>query len=538
MIRRLARVNLTALFAGILRLNRAKGKIKPITAILIGFLALYIIGAGMFTIGTMFHRLCSMAFNLGLGWFFFAIEGLLVFALCFISSIFMVQAQLFSARDNELLLSMPIKPSAIISGRIVSLLVMEYFFEAIIVVPVFAVLVMTGNISQISSVGIAFFFAAALLLPLVALAAGCLVGWLIMLATSRMRNKNILTLLLSLGFLVAYFMLYTRVMDNIGFFITQGAAIAEAVRKAVFPVYHLGAAIADGSVISFLIFAAFAILPFIIMCELLSASFVKLATGGHKVKKVKYKEKALRESGARSALLKRQLLHFWSQPMYILNTALGVVATIAAAVVLIVKADIILDLFDPDTGVLANFIDQGVAGAVALTAFAALNTISAPSVSLEGKQLWIVKSLPVRAREVLMSKVWLHFMVGSIPALMAGVICIVTFPMNLVQMALTIVMPAAATMMFALFGVVLNLTFPRFDWVNPIQPIKQSLSVTFSLLGSVAFVVALALAYVFLLSGTIAPEIYLLACTAVFAVASAMFYTYVTGAGGKKFETF
>ena len=48
---------------------------------------------------------------------------------------FTAKAQLFEARDNELLLSMPIKPSAILASRMVSLLLLNLGFELLVAIP-------------------------------------------------------------------------------------------------------------------------------------------------------------------------------------------------------------------------------------------------------------------------------------------------------------------------------------------------------------------------------------------------------------------
>ena len=126
MILTLIKLNLRALLAGLYRRFNRKKKIKPIVVVLVGLLVVYIVAALGLMFGGMFYVLCAPMFDYGLGWFYFAIAGILVFILCFIGSVFMVQTQIFAARDNELLLSMPIKPLAILSGRLFALLLVEY----------------------------------------------------------------------------------------------------------------------------------------------------------------------------------------------------------------------------------------------------------------------------------------------------------------------------------------------------------------------------------------------------------------------------
>ena len=538
MIRTLIKVNIAALFSGVFKRLKSGRKVKPVAGVLIVLLVIYIVGAIFFAVGAIFYGICAPLFDSGIGWFYFTLEGILVFALCFIGGVFMVQTQIFAAHDNELLLSMPIKPSAILTGRLAALMIIEYLFEAVIMIPVFLVLIIRGYISQIPALGIVFFFLAAILLPLIAVAIGCLIGWLIALASSRMRNKNVLTLILSLAFLVAYFWLYSRMMSNINTLITRGVEIAEAVRRAVFPAYYFGASIADGDIVSFLLFALCAVLPFVVMCILLSLSFVKLTSAGRGARKAKYREKALRVSGVRKALLKRELQYLWSMPMYILNTMLGAIVSLALAVVLIIRPGLITGLFDQAAGVLSGLFDPGLTGAVLLSALSMLNFVAAPSISLEGKRLWIGKSLPVQTRDILLSKVGLHLTVCGLPGLAAGIVCIAVLPMSgVIPAALTLIMPAAVTLMFALLGVTLNLAFPRFDWINAIQPIKQGASSMLSMFGGMALLIALALVYIFLLAGVFALDIYLLLCTIIIIVVSAVLYARLISVGSKKYES-
>ena len=536
MIFTLIRINITGIFSRSFRNFRRSNKRSKVSLVLIGLLVIYVVGAIMFGMGAMLYSFSSAFFGAGIGWFYFALVGLIIFALCFIGGIFMVQTQIFNAKDNDLLLSMPIKPSAILGGRLAALLIFEYVYELLILVPAIVVLFITGDISLIPAAGFIFLVASAILLPLFAVALGSLFGWLIALASSRLRRKNIVTLVFSLAFLGLYFWGYSKVMGYMNTLLLNGAEIADAVRRAVFPAYHLGAAIADGNAMSFLIFAVCAIIPFAIMYFLLSISFVKITTTKRGAKRVVYHEKETHAAGAKTALLRRELKHYWSSPMYIMNTSLGAVCAIALAAVLAVKPSLITGMFSDNNPVLAG-LNAAVAIIVVLTFVSAMNFVSAPSISLEGKKLWIIRSLPVSSREILFSKVLLHLVICATPSLLAGLICIAVIPVSVLQAIIVLITPASVTLLFALLGVVLNLAFPRFDWINEVQPVKQSASCMLSMFGGMALIIALALVYVLLLNSVLLPEYYLLICTAVFVTLSAALYAYLSGAGARKFET-
>ena len=533
MIWTLIKINVAALFAGFFKRNK---KPSVVAIVLISWFVFNLTITFMIIIGAMFNSIVSPFFEAEIGWFYFALAGLSVVAMCFFGIVFMVQPQIFNARDNELLLSMPIRPWLILSGRLSSLLLIEYIFSAVILFPAFMVLLIRGYLDYVPTLGIVFFFASSLLLPLLALALGCLVGWLIVLMSSRIvRGKNIVMLTLSLAFLGTYLWLATRLNNYLTVLIDSGAEMAADIRRTLPPVYHLGVAIADGNIISFIIFSLFAIVPFAVMCALLSASLIKMATAARTARKVEYQEKAMRVTGAGAALFDKEVRRFWSLPTYVLNASLGVIATIIATVVLIVYPSIITDTLQQFTETVPD-IDMGMTGVIALAAIAALNNVSAPSISLEGRQLWIIKSMPLLPREILLVKIGVHIAVCGIPTLLAGIVCIFVLPVTgALPILLMLALPMSITVMFALIGIALNLRFPRFDWINPIQPVKQGLSSILTLFGGIGLIIVLVITYV-ILSNVLAIETFLLFCTAATITTSAALYVYLVNGGIRKFE--
>lgn len=526
-------LNIRALFSRMFLRNRTQKKRSPLVTVLIVLLALYVTGSLMLMFGVIFYQINKPLFEMGFGWLYFSIMGIGIFAFCFVGSVFSAQAQLFAAKDNELLLSMPVKPSAILTGRLASLLVLEYLFEAFIAVPAFVIWLMN---QPVTALNVLFFIIAVLVLPLAALAFASLFAWLIALITSRMRNKNVLTLVLSLAFFYLYFKFITSISGHINQLIMQNSGkIADAIQQSIFPAYHLGLAIERGSFLSLLIYLICIIAPFIVMIFILSSNFVKLATTNRGAAKIKYKEKALKAAGVRTALTFKELRHFWSNPMYILNAALGGVFMLVGAVVLVINRDVVLIFLDHfnKTGIPLSPITLVI---MALSILSALNFVSAPSISLEGKNLWIAKSLPVPTIDIIMAKVQMHLVVSGIPAVVSGLISAIALQVNPIDFFLILVIPLLLTLMVSLFGVVMNLQFPKFDWINELQPIKQSVSVLITMFGTAALIAALTILYAFVLSNVFVLELYLTLCAALFAVLSGILYNYLRTSGSRRFE--
>jgi ABC-2 type transport system permease protein len=529
---KLIALNIKALFTRMFLRSRNQKKRNPAVTILIILLAIYVFASMMFLFGTIFYQLNRLMFPMDLGWFYFSFMGIGIFAFCFAGSIFAAQAQLFSAKDNELLLSLPIKPRAILAGRLASLLLLEYLFAAVFALPAFVIWLV---FQPVTAAGVLFFIIAVLTLPLASLALASFFAWLIALVTSRLHNKNALTLILSLVFMGLYFYVFSNLNSHINQLIMRGEEIAAAVRQSLFPIYHMGIAIEQGSFLSLLIYLICIIAPFVIMLLVLSANFIRIAAANRGAARIKYTEKALKVSNVRTAFVKKELRHFFGNPMYMLNSALGGVFMVVGAGALVVKRDVALSFIEQlnQTGIALSPVALVCA---VLGMISALNLVSAPSVSLEGKNLWIAKSLPVLPIDVLMAKVQMHLLVCGIPAAVASIISAVALQANPLEFFLILAVPLLMTYLMALFGVVINLHFPKFDWINELQPIKQGVSVLLSMFGAFALVAALAVLYVFILSSIVNIELYLTLCAALFAVLSGTLYGYLRIGGSRRFE--
>ena len=233
----------------------------------------------------------------------------------------------------------------------------------------------------------------------------------------------------------------------------------------------------------------------------------------------------------RGALLRRELARFGANGMYILNAAMGSILTVAAAVALIIYRGTLIALLEPlPAGWTAALM------AVALCFLCGTDVISAPSISLEGKTLWLLKSLPVAPRAILMSKVELHLVIALPPTLIASACCVIALPLTAAEAAAVVLLPALMCVFGALLGVVANLRFPKFDYINETAVVKNSASVMIAMFGSWAVLAAPAILYFVLLDGLVGLTAYLYICAAALAAACAAMYAYLGRGGSRRFE--
>ena len=170
-----------------------------------------------------------------------------------------------------------------------------------------------------------------LALPLFALAVSCLFAWLISLLTSRMRNTTVITMVLSVVFLLAYFVFCFRMNTYVTQLAANGQAIAGALGAAL-PLVWLGRAAAEGNLACLGLTLLWTILPFALAYALLARSFIRIVTTNRGQIRVRYEKKAMRASSQDAALYRRELARLTSSSGYMLNAGLGLVFELALAV--------------------------------------------------------------------------------------------------------------------------------------------------------------------------------------------------------------
>lgn len=528
MTKTLLKKQLKELYAMYFRSGNSKKKQSKALPVVYALLMVYVAGFLFFFIYNMMDSLCVPLFSAGRGWLYFAIAGIIGMMLSVFGSIFATQSMLFNAKDNEFLLSLPISPGKILFSRMFSLYLQNFFFGGIIFLSAIVVYATSGFATPL---GIIFCILLLFIQPLMSLGITCIIGWLIALATARMNNKTIITSILSLVFLALYFIVYYRFNNYIQLLITNSKAIGSSVKSSLYPIYEMGMG-ATGDIMGFVIFTAITLAFFALIYRILSISFIRIATTKSKGTKAKYREKELKESKLSKTLFRKELKHFTKNSLYMINCGLGSIILIVGAVAIVVKNDWILEIAKgfPFASTLFSLIGVGI-----ICFIVSMNVVSAPSISLEGKSIWLINSLPISGKEVLMAKLHLHFMVSAPFALIFSIVCAVVLKSSVIMTIALILIPQLAIFLFGEIDLLLSLKFAHLDWTNEAMVVKQSTSVVISLFLNWGIMIALGVSVLLLPEmTTFSLEIYALICTIVLVLASVVVYHFLTNWGVKK----
>jgi ABC-2 type transport system permease protein len=409
-------------------------------------------------------------YNLELGWFFYALVGLMAAALGIFGSVFNTYASLYKAKDNDLLLSMPIKPSAILLSRMITTYIMCVLYEAVVFVPgIFAWWKngISGITEAIYPILLVF------ILGFVVLALTCLFGWIIAAVTSKLKNNKIITVILSLAFMAAYYLVWGNLSRITAKFVTEAKSTSADFRSKAFITYIFGMG-AKGNSFYMLIFTVIAIALLLLTCLVMARSFMKIVTTNRGEKKKAYKQKSIKTRSVKSALLHKEFARFFGSVNYMLNGGFGVILMIVAAVAILIKNDLLSKELE-SYPMFSNMVP--LAGVVMACAMCSMSTISAPSVSLEGKNLWIIKSSPIRAYDILLAKARLQIFINILPAEIFTLAIGIISEQNITVTILMCTGVALYNSFFARIGVIFNLKYHNLTWTNEAIPMKQGMSV-------------------------------------------------------------
>ena len=467
----------------------------------------------------------------GLAWVYFMIMTVLAFVVGIFGSVMTTYTELFRAKDNEFLLAMPIPPSKILISRMLSSYIVGVIYESMVLLSAIVYYYVAGRPSALSVVLCAAGF---FVLGFLILVFSCFFGWVVALVSSRLNNQKVLSAIM-IAIVTALF-IYLRFEANrlFEYLATHGEEIADAVSGWGYPIYALGLGM-SGDLTAFVIFTAVCGILFALTCFIMSRSFNKIVTARNSSVRAEFSEQQIRTRSISSSLRKKEFRHFTSSVAYMVNCALGALFLVAAAAILLIKVQDVrssLESIISEVPSVSAFFP--VIGTFAVCALASLCDIAAPAISLEGKNIWILQTMPVDPYEIFKAKIFLHISIALIPSLLCTASVIIVFKAGFFSSVCMILCVCAFVVLSSGAMLALDLKRPMLDWTNETQPIKQSLNILISWLGGLFVSIVLGVIYI-PIGFFVDPAVYLFFCFALFSLFIFMIRKWLRNKGRQLF---
>lgn len=214
------------------------------------------------------------------------------------------------------------------------------------------------------------------------------------------------------------------------------------------------------------------------------------------VKTTAVKRYSLKVSPVLTALFKKEASRYFSSFSYVINTILAPCALLLVAVGLgfgIFPKLYSLVFEDLDLTLSSQFIYY-----VIFIACATLTTTTSCGFSFEGKNVWIIQSLPISITELSIAKGLLNILL-FVPGLIVAVIdCWSVFGLRGADFLGHSLLLFVNVIFISVVGLFINLKFPNFNWTNEMVVVKQGMSTIITAVISIVLITLSAVLLLFL----------------------------------------
>lgn len=441
--------------------------------ILLGIVAIFLFIAimfYMFVIGFALHEINQLEKIINLG----VSLGTII---CFIYSFFKTSGFLYEVRDFELLMSLPIKTKNIVISKLVSLLIINYYMFGVIYIPSIITYLIVGNFSIVTLIMALIVFVIG---PLLIISICGFVSFLVNMLLKRFKYKNsvmsILYTIMFVGFFIVYMLFISNISDSSESELTEiGNMICGLVDRLnkFYPISNIALEAIKGNFLFLLLFLAIMIIPFMLFVYFVSKTFLQCNMNAKSANtNSKYVLKNQKSSNVIGALIKKEAKRFFSSSNIMLNLGIGpIMSTILVVVNIIMNGNNI-----NGEGEIIN-----VFGELAPLLIIILSSIgfgmmpsTSSSINLEGKTLWILKSAPVKANNVLLAKSLFYCIICLPFAFINTCLYLLLDDFNVITFILIFICQIIIIFIFSFEGLFINLLSPKLDWDNEVKAIKQT----------------------------------------------------------------
>lgn len=401
------------------------------------------------------------------------------------TTIYKVKGTLFGFKDYDMIMSLPVKTSSIVISRLLILYLINILFTVIIIVPTsiaYGLLAKPSPLFYLLSIVTVFF------VPLVPMIVATVIGTILAIIASKFRHSNIVNIILSFGLLAFFMLLSFNIEDESK---TAFGEMSATITRQVDDMYPLAnmykTAIVDFNIMSLLLFMTISVFAFLLFSWFVGLQFKSINTSiATSRTKGNYKVGNLEQTSPLKALYRKEIKRYFSSSIYVMNTAVGIVMmTIGAMATLFLSKETLAQVLEVPG--LANML--GNYAPIIISICVVLTYTTACSISLEGKNLWILKTSPLLPKTIFQSKIAVNLTITLPAVLLNSIIITIGLKLTLQEFIVLLLMPTAYALFSAILGLIINLYLPNFNWSSEVTIIKQSGASMLAALGGILMVI-------------------------------------------------
>lgn len=513
----------------IFKIKQKKDNKKNLLPIALSFLFMFAIWSNA---NMIFEELAPMHLQI-------LVISMIVFAtsiMVIVEGIYKAGPLLFNCKDDQLLLSLPIKRSTVLFIRMFKFYVFELVFNSLFIIPlIVAYLRWAENLEW------TFFltsFIMLIFLPIIPITISCILGAISSSLSSRFKFKNLAQILISIAVIFGVFFLSYN-MDHMAEYLAKHAtSINDFIMKIYYPAGVYAKLITEFNVLDLLIFILVNIVIFVITILVLSKFYFKINSRLKNVstsKKVKIDNLVIKSRSKTISLIRKELNTFFKTPVFIVNAGFSLVLFVIAVIGICIKYDSVVITLQEilPKEVIINYKSIFVFILILFASY--MTSITNSVISLEGKNINILKSLPLKVKDILLSKVYAALIITTIPILIGDIILFIRFKLNIFEMIILLLLSILMPLVSHFIGIIMNLKYPKLDFENSAEVVKQSTSSFLSVMVGMLLLI-ISVIIVTKLIEFISSLLILLIFLGIYIIIDTILYTYLIKVSVKEFN--
>lgn len=401
----------------------------------------------------------------------------------FFTSMYKSSSYLFQGKDYEMLASLPIKQSTILSSKILMLILNNYLFTAaFLIIPSIVYFIKVDT-------GIWFFpylIILTLLSPSIPIIISSLLAFIIANISYKSKKNNLISIVLNLLLVVIVMILFLNLQNLTMGIVNNSSSIIGIIQKLYPLAYYFVDALKYGNIISLILFILLSLLPAVIFIYLFSNNFSKINSKfSENYKSNDYKFKGLKSAKPVIALFKKEVKRYFSSNIYVMNTFIGMIMLlIFTIVILFIGYENIAQILE-----ISVYKEMILIQVIGITVFCLMMTnTTCVSISLEGKNLWILKSSPIKEMDIFHSKILLNILL-TVPISLVSFITL-SFRLNFEMKSIILVIIAIILLSIfsSILGILVNLLYPKLEFTSDVAVVKRGASVIITMICNALYI--------------------------------------------------
>ena len=518
-------------------MNIFKLSSKKHNGLILTIITLYL----MFMVWGMANSMYEKVAPLNIEYILLAFFAFSISFMTFLEGIYKAGPLIFNCKDDQLLLSLPIERSTVLFIRIFKFYVFELIFNSIFLIPTMIAYIRWGG--PLTWTYYLTSFLMLFLLPIIPIIISCIIGAITTSLSSRFKYKNAAQIIATMVLLFGIIMLSARLDELLTYIAKHATSLNDIIIKFYYPAGIYSKLVTDFNAMDLIIFILVNIVLSIIFIFILSKVYFKINSRLKSVttnKSTKIEKVKIATSTPTKSLIKKELNIFFKTPVFIINAGFALVLFIIAAIMITIKYDsVILGLTNPQNGInlpielINNSKTVFIYTLIAFTSF--MTSITSSIISLEGRKINILKSLPVSTKDILMSKIYTCLLLTTPPLIIGDIILFIKFKTKILEILLVLAASIILPLASHLIGLIVNLKFPKLNAESSAEVVKQSASSFISVLIGMLLLVGYVMVLVKLFN-KINSLLLITLITGVFLLLDILLYLYIINKGVKDFN--